>query len=120
MQSTMYGGMPPLHPRRHAVHPRRHTIPCRGALRASTGTREAVQLRDGDQQRYAGERVRQVVGHVNGEIARALVVRPFASAAEVDAALSALDGTDIKSRLGVNAIIGVSLAGRGTRYRTPS
>ncbi len=87
---------------------------------ASTGTREAVQLRDGDQQRYAGEGVRQVVGHFNGEIARALVGRPFASAAEVDAALSALDGTDIKSRLGVNAIIGVSLAGRGTRYRTPS
>ncbi|MFF2959054.1 phosphopyruvate hydratase [Streptomyces sp. NPDC057963] len=77
---------------------------------ASTGTREAVELRDGDPARFAGQGVRQAVGHVNGEIAQALVGRDFASAAEVDAALIALDGTDTRSRLGANAITGVSLA----------
>ncbi|MEU9620921.1 phosphopyruvate hydratase [Streptomyces sp. NPDC048155] len=77
---------------------------------ASTGTREAVELRDGDPARFAGQGVRQAVGHVNGEIAQALAGRDFASAAEVDAALIALDGTDTRSRLGANAITGVSLA----------
>lgn len=77
---------------------------------ASTGTREAVELRDGDPARFAGQGVQQAVGHVNGEIAQALTGRAFASAAEVDAALIALDGTETKSRLGANAIIGVSLA----------
>lgn len=77
---------------------------------ASTGTREAVELRDGDPQRFGGQGVQQAVGHVNGEIAQALTGRDFASAAAVDAALIELDGTDTKSRLGANAIIGVSLA----------
>ncbi|MET8405368.1 phosphopyruvate hydratase [Streptomyces sp900116325] len=77
---------------------------------ASTGTREAVELRDGDPDRFAGQGVQQAVGHVNAEIAQALTGRAFASAAEVDAALIALDGTETKSRLGANAIIGVSLA----------
>ncbi|MFB8208757.1 phosphopyruvate hydratase [Streptomyces sp. NPDC056010] len=77
---------------------------------ASTGTREAVELRDGDPARFAGQGVLQAVDHVNGEIAQALVGREFASAADVDAALIALDGTETKSRLGANAIVGVSLA----------
>ncbi|OKJ04699.1 enolase [Streptomyces sp. CB01249] len=77
---------------------------------ASTGTREAVELRDGDPARFAGQGVLQAVDHVNGEIAQALVGRDFASAADVDAALIALDGTETKSRLGANAIVGVSLA----------
>ncbi|MYQ75818.1 MULTISPECIES: phosphopyruvate hydratase [unclassified Streptomyces] len=77
---------------------------------ASTGTREAVELHDGDPARFAGQGVLQAVDHVNGEIAQALVGRDFASAADVDAALIALDGTETKSRLGANAIVGVSLA----------
>jgi enolase len=77
---------------------------------ASTGTREAVELRDGDQARYGGQGVTRAVAHVNGEIADALTGRAYSSFAEVDAALIQLDGTDTKSRLGANAIIGVSLA----------
>jgi len=77
---------------------------------ASTGTREAVELRDGDKTRYNGQGVLTAVGHVNGEIAQALTGRTFTSAAEIDRALIELDGTDTKSRLGANAIIGVSLA----------
>ncbi|WP_141313623.1 phosphopyruvate hydratase [Streptomyces spinoverrucosus] len=77
---------------------------------ASTGTREAVELRDGDRARYNGQGVLTAVGHVNGEIAQALTGRTFATAAEIDRALIELDGTDTKSRLGANAIIGVSLA----------
>ncbi len=77
---------------------------------ASTGSREAVELRDGDPSRYGGAGVQRAVGHVRGEIAEALVGRTFATLAEVDAALIALDGTDTKSRLGANAIVGVSMA----------
>ncbi|MFG3527447.1 phosphopyruvate hydratase [Streptomyces sp. NPDC047917] len=77
---------------------------------ASTGTREAVELRDGDPARFAGRGVHRAVGHVNGEIAQALVGRDFASAAEIDAELIALDGTDTRSRLGANAVSGVSIA----------
>ncbi|NLU76666.1 phosphopyruvate hydratase [Streptomyces sp. HNM0575] len=77
---------------------------------ASTGSREAVELRDGDQRRFGGQGVRQAVDHVNEAIAQALIGRTFASAAEVDAALIDLDGTANKSALGANAIVGVSLA----------
>jgi enolase len=77
---------------------------------ASTGTREAVELRDGDEARYGGQGVTRAVAHVNGEIAGTLTGRTYSSFAEVDAALIQLDGTDTKSRLGANAIIGVSLA----------
>jgi enolase 1/2/3 len=77
---------------------------------ASTGTREAVELRDGDTSRYGGAGVRNAVGHVNGEIAQALTAQTFASLAELDAALVALDGTPTKSRLGANALVGVSIA----------
>jgi enolase len=77
---------------------------------ASTGTREAVELRDGDPARFGGQGVRTAVANVNGEIAQALAGRAFASAEEVDAALIELDGTGTKARLGANAVIGVSMA----------
>jgi enolase len=77
---------------------------------ASTGSREACELRDGDSSRFGGLGVRTAVGHVNGEIADALRGRSFAGLAEVDAALIDLDGTPGKARLGANAIVGVSMA----------
>ncbi|MEV5986102.1 phosphopyruvate hydratase [Streptomyces sp. NPDC052051] len=77
---------------------------------ASTGTREAVEVRDGDARRFAGQGVRQAVAHVNGEIAQAVVGRPFDAAADIDRELIAVDGTPTKSRLGANAVVGVSLA----------
>ncbi|MGW5115286.1 phosphopyruvate hydratase [Streptomyces noursei] len=77
---------------------------------ASTGTREAVELRDREANRYNGQGVSQAVAHVNGEIAQAVCGRSFASAADLDHFLIELDGTPTKSRLGANAIIGVSLA----------
>jgi enolase len=80
---------------------------------ASTGTREALELRDGDKARFGGKGVRRAVAHVNGEIAKAVVGRPLgglAEQAELDRALVALDGTGSKSRLGANALLGVSLA----------
>ena len=77
---------------------------------ASTGSREAVELRDGDPARYAGKGVLRAVGNVNGEIAEHLMGRGFADLAELDGSLIALDGTATKSRLGANAIVGVSMA----------
>ncbi len=77
---------------------------------ASTGTREAVELRDGDLARFAGSGVRKAVANVNGEIADALTGRTVSCVAEVDALLIGLDGTATKSRLGANAIVGVSMA----------
>jgi len=77
---------------------------------ASTGSREARELRDGDQARFGGLGVRRAVGHVNGEIAAALCGRSFAGLAELDAALIQLDGTPDKTRLGANAAVGVSMA----------
>ncbi|TXK65964.1 phosphopyruvate hydratase [Alkalisalibacterium limincola] len=76
---------------------------------ASTGTREAVELRDGDQARYLGKGVRKAVGHVNGDIARALSGFDAADQAGLDAKLIALDGTENKGRLGANALLGVSM-----------
>jgi enolase len=67
-------------------------------------------LRDGDAQRYLGKGVRQAVHHVNSEIARALVGLEATAQAQVDLTLIQLDGTDNKSRLGANAILGASLA----------
>ena len=77
---------------------------------ASTGSREAVELRDGDARRYGGKGVLHAVANVNSEIAKALVGTPANDQAVIDATLCALDGTDNKSRLGANAILGVSLA----------
>ncbi len=77
---------------------------------ASTGTREAVELRDGDPKRFGGKGVHKAVAHVNDAIAKTLVGRSPFEQATLDASLCALDGTDIKSKLGANAILGVSLA----------
>jgi enolase len=76
---------------------------------ASTGEREALELRDGDKSRYGGKGVRNAVANVNGEIARALVDRDFDQRG-LDQAMIALDGTATKSRLGANALLGVSMA----------
>ncbi len=77
---------------------------------ASTGTREAVELRDGDKARYLGKGVRKAVGHVNDEIRQAIVGLEAADQPALDAKLCSLDGTDNKSRLGANAILAASLA----------
>jgi enolase len=76
---------------------------------ASTGQREALELRDGDKGRYLGKGVGKAVGHVNGEIARTLVGRESDQRA-VDRCLIDLDGTPNKGRLGANAILGASMA----------
>jgi enolase len=76
---------------------------------ASTGEREALELRDGDKKRYLGKGVRNAVAHINGEIAAALKGVELDQRL-VDRTLIELDGTPTKSRLGANAILGVSLA----------
>ena len=76
---------------------------------ASTGEREALELRDGDKTRYLGKGVRKAVDNINGEIAAAIKGKEFTQR-QLDAAMIALDGTSTKSRLGANAILGVSLA----------
>ncbi|MEM7483285.1 MAG: phosphopyruvate hydratase [Acidobacteriota bacterium] len=77
---------------------------------ASTGEREAVELRDGDEGRWLGKGVSQAVDNVDGEIAEALEGLDASDQAVVDGILIELDGTDNKSRLGANAILGASLA----------
>ena len=77
---------------------------------ASTGEREAVELRDGDDSRYLGKGVRQAVAHVNGEIAELLTGRLATDQVAIDRAMIELDGTENKSRLGANAILAASLA----------
>ncbi|MSO84177.1 MAG: phosphopyruvate hydratase [Acidobacteria bacterium] len=76
---------------------------------ASTGAREALELRDGDTRRYLGKGVRGAVAHINGEIADALRGHALDQRA-VDRRLLDLDGTPAKSRLGANALLGVSMA----------
>ena len=77
---------------------------------ASTGENEALELRDGDKSRYMGKGVLKAVANVNGPIAEALVGMSALDQIAIDEAMLALDGTDTKSRLGANAILGVSLA----------
>ncbi len=77
---------------------------------ASTGEHEAVELRDGDPAAYLGKGVLKAVGHVNGEIADAVVGLDAADQRALDRRLIDLDGTETKSRLGANAILGCSLA----------
>ncbi|HYM65918.1 MAG TPA: phosphopyruvate hydratase, partial [Patescibacteria group bacterium] len=77
---------------------------------ASTGVHEAVELRDGDPKRYGGKGVRKAVGNVLGEIAQRLRGFDVLDQKGLDQALIELDGTPNKSRLGANAILGVSLA----------
>jgi len=77
---------------------------------ASTGENEALELRDGDKSRYMGKGVQKAVANVNGPIAAALKGMSALDQIAVDEAMLALDGTDTKSNLGANAILGVSLA----------
>ena len=77
---------------------------------ASTGSREAIELRDGDPARYLGKGVLKAVANVNGEIRTAVLGLDASDQAGLDAKLIALDGTPNKGRLGANALLGVSLA----------
>jgi len=80
---------------------------------ASTGAREALELRDGDKRRYAGKGVTTAVAHVNGELAtlvRSMPLGGLEEQAALDRAMIDCDGSDTKTRLGANALLGVSLA----------
>ena len=77
---------------------------------ASTGTREAVELRDGDRKRYLGKGVQKAVNHVNTVLREALLGRDGRDQAALDARMIELDGTDTKGKLGANALLAVSLA----------
>ncbi len=79
---------------------------------ASTGSREAIELRDGDKSRYLGKGVRKAVDNVNGEIAKAIISAGMSATdqAAIDNLMIELDGTENKSRLGANAMLAVSLA----------
>lgn len=77
---------------------------------ASTGVREAIELRDGDKKRYGGKGVLKAVMNVNGEIADAILGLEASDQEFIDATMIKLDGTDNKSRLGANAILAVSMA----------
>lgn len=77
---------------------------------ASTGENEAIELRDGDKARYAGKGVLQAVANVNEKLAPALIGMPASQQSQIDYAMIDLDGTQNKSKLGANAILGVSMA----------
>ena len=77
---------------------------------ASTGEKEAIELRDGDKQRYLGKGVLKAVENVNTEIAEAIIGLDAAEQAFIDQTMIELDGTESKSRLGANAILAVSMA----------
>ncbi|MDR5760177.1 phosphopyruvate hydratase [Caballeronia sp. LZ035] len=77
---------------------------------ASTGAREALELRDGDPSRYGGKGVRRAVSHINGELRHALLGRDAADQQGIDCRMIELDGTPTKARIGANAILAVSLA----------
>ncbi len=81
---------------------------------ASTGEREALELRDGDKSRYSGKGVLKAVAFINTEIAQALKGFDIADLGKIDQAMIDLDGTQTKSRLGANAILAVSLAAAHT------
>src|SRR3954463_16104789 len=99
----------------------RPTVACTVALRggaigsasvpsgASTGSAEALELRDGDLSRYRGLGCRKAVAHIEGEIRTALLNKRFADQTTLDRALLLLDGTEKKSRLGANAVVAVSV-----------
>ncbi len=77
---------------------------------ASTGEHEAIELRDGDKKRYLGKGVTKAVANVNGPLCKALVGHDSLDQTGIDRAMIALDGTETKSKLGANAILGVSMA----------
>lgn len=77
---------------------------------ASTGSREALELRDGDKSRFLGKGVTKAVAAVNGPIAQALIGKDAKDQAGIDKIMIDLDGTENKSKFGANAILAVSLA----------
>src|SRR5271154_2447167 len=77
---------------------------------ASTGSREAVELRDGDKKRYLGKGVLKAVANINGPLHAAVMAMEAADQAAVDARLIAVDGSENKSSFGANALLAVSLA----------
>src|SRR2546430_9628746 len=77
---------------------------------ASTGSREAIELRDGDKRRYGGKGVLKAVEYINTEISEAVVGLDAVEQAFIDRTLIDLDGTENKSRLGANALLAVSMA----------
>ena len=77
---------------------------------ASTGEREALELRDGDKSRYLGKGVTKAVAHVNGEIADAVKGMDVTAQEDIDETMLKLDGTENKDRLGANALLAVSMA----------
>ena len=77
---------------------------------ASTGQKEPLEMRDQDPKRYGGKGVLKAIDHINGELRKALVGKEVESQTEIDTMMLELDGTENKSRLGANAILGVSLA----------
>ncbi|MGD8910777.1 MAG: phosphopyruvate hydratase [Chromatiales bacterium] len=77
---------------------------------ASTGSREALELRDGDKSRYLGKGVLKAVSHINGPLKEALVGKEVTDQAGVDQTMLDLDGTENKAKLGANALLGISLA----------
>lgn len=85
---------------------------------ASTGTREAVELRDGDNSRYQGKGVSKAVANVNGEIRDAVISMDAADQVALDTKMIELDGSDNKARLGANALLAVSLAAAQAQARS--
>src|SRR4051812_18294451 len=77
---------------------------------ASTGSREALELRDGDKRRFLGKGVMQAVDNVNSRIANEVEGMDSREQAMIDLVMKQLDGTDNKAKLGANAILGVSMA----------
>ena len=77
---------------------------------ASTGSREALELRDGDKSRYMGKGVKKAVSNVNSQIRSALIDKDVTEQQGIDDAMIALDGTENKESLGANAMLAVSLA----------
>ena len=86
---------------------------------ASTGSREALELRDGDASRYLGKGVKKAVANVNSEIRSSLVDMDVSKQQDIDNKLLALDGTENKEKLGANATLAVSLAAARAAARTP-
>ena len=88
---------------------------------ASTGSREAIELRDGDKSRYGGKGVLKAVDYVNTEICEALLGLDGEEQTRIDRILIELDGTENKSRLGANAMLAVSCAvARSQKYNLPT
>ncbi len=87
-----------------------HTVRAAVPSGASTGKHEALELRDGDKNRYGGKGVRKAVGHVNDDLAPVIVGMLPEEQAAIDRTMLDFDGTENKSRFGANAILGISLA----------